>query len=95
MCSLSHRIGRGPDDRTKRPPEGGLICEAAFQGVAGNPGRKMTKKCVVSVLSVLSRLLPEFFGFVGFLLRQFPGLAIDGGPEEGGAATAELVSRSD
>jgi len=25
-------LGRGPDDRPKRPAEGGLVCEAAFQG---------------------------------------------------------------
>jgi hypothetical protein len=55
----------------------------------------MTKRCVISVVSVLSRLLPEFFGFLGFFLRQFRGFALDGGPEEGGAATAGHVSRSD
>ena len=30
LVAPSH--GRGPDDRTKRPAEGCLVCEAAFQG---------------------------------------------------------------
>jgi len=40
----------------------------------------MTKRCVVSVVSVVMRLLRGFFGFGGFFFQQLFIFVIDGGP---------------
>jgi hypothetical protein len=43
----------------------------------------MAKKCAVSVVSVVIRLLRGFFGFGGLFFRQLYVFVIDGGSEGG------------
>ena len=70
--------------------------ETAFDALLGpsqkgKDSREMVKKCAGRALI---RLLRGFFGFGGFFFDQLVALVFDGGPESGGAAAADHVTRS-